>query len=156
MNRAPLVFLLIMLSACDQKYEPKIFFEQGKYAKSFNLWLPLAIKGDVEAQNYVAIHYYLGLGRKRNFKVAKEWFEKAAQSNYSDAQYNLGVMYENGESIKKDYINAYKWFYLANENGNINAVKRMQAIGEEHKLFPNQINHAIELSRLAVNKKSNQ
>ncbi|MAS81619.1 MAG: hypothetical protein CMF45_02890 [Legionellales bacterium] len=156
MNKALLVFLLIMFSACDQRHNPKIFFEQGEYEKSFNLWLPLAIKGNMEAENYIAIHYYLGLGRDRDFKIAKEWFEKAARSNYPDAQYNLGVMYENGESIKRDYLNAYKWFYLANENGNINAAKRMQAMGEEHKLFPNQINHAIELSRVAVNKKSDK
>ena len=147
MKKALLVFLLIMLSACDESHDPKILFEQGNYEKSFNLWLPLATNGDTQAENYIAIHYYLGLGRSRDLKIAKEWFEKAAQAGHPDAQYNLGVMYENGESDKKDYVTAYKWFYLAKENGNTHAKNRMQAMAEEHKLFPNQMKHAVEQAK---------
>ncbi len=147
MKKALLVFLLIMLFACDESHDPQILFEQGKYKKSFNIWLPLATNGDAQAENYIAIHYYLGLGRSRDLKIAKEWFEKAAQAGHPDAQYNLGVMYENGESVKKDYVTAYKWLYLAKENGNTNAKKRMQAMAEEHKLFPNQMKHAVELAK---------
>ena len=51
------------------------------------------------------------------------------------------------ESVKKDYITAYKWFYLAKENGNFHAEKRMQGMAEEHKLFPNQMKRAVELAK---------
>ena len=31
----------------------------------------------------------------------------------AEAQANLGVMYARGEGIPQDYVQAYKWFYLA-------------------------------------------
>jgi len=150
MKKALFAALLIMLSACTESDDPKVLFDQGKYEEASMLWQPLANKGDPVAQNYMGIIYYLGLGKARNYKVALEWFEKSAVSGFADAEYNLGVMYENGESVKKDYVTAYKWFYLAKENGNTHAEKRMQAMAEEHKLFPNQMKRAVELSKQAL------
>jgi len=155
MKNALLVVLLIMLSACAESDDPLLLFEQGKYKQASRIWLPLAKTGDPIAQNYIGITYYLGLGKDRNHKEAMQWFEKSAVSGYADAEYNLGVMYENGESVNKDYVTAYKWFYLAKENGNTHAEKRMQAMAEEHKLFPNQMKLAVELSKKALDKKSN-
>jgi len=143
-----LIFTIFNLSnACSGESDPKILFDQGKYNKAYNLWEPLANKGDLTAQNYIGIHHYLGLGTSRNLRLAKTWFEKAAIKGFADAQYNLGVMYENGEFVKQDYVIAYMWFYLANQNGNSNAAKHMEGMAEEHKLFPNQMKHAVELSR---------
>lgn len=142
-----LAVILITINACSDSNDPKELFDQGKYKKSYSLWHPLATNGDTQAENYIAIHYYLGLGRTRDFKTAKEWFEKAAKAGHPDAQYNLGVMYENGEAVKKDYVTAYKWFYLAKEKGNIHAEKRMQGMAENHQLFPNQMKHAVEQAK---------
>ena len=111
------------------------------------MWQPLANNGDLKAQNYLGIHYYLGLGIQRNYKSAKEWFEKAAVQGFPDAQYNLGVMYENGEFVDMDYLTAYMWFFIADRNGNSHAARRMQGIAEEHKLFPNQIMRAETLAK---------
>ena len=36
----------------------------------------------------------------------------AAQGN-SAAQYNLGLMYYNGDAVPQDYVQAHKWFNLA-------------------------------------------
>lgn len=139
--------ILTIISACGDSDNPKILFEQGKYEKAYALWLPLANDGDSIAQNYIGIQHYLGLGKKRDYKTAKQWFEKAARNGFADAQYNLGVMYENGQSVKQDYVTAYMWLYLANKHGNRNAAKRMQSMADDHKLFPNQMNRAIELSK---------
>lgn len=144
------LFILIIISGCGDSDDPKVLFEQGKYEKAYNLWEPLADDGDPQAQNYIGIHHYLGLGKKRDYKSAKQWFEKAAGNGFADAQYNLGVMYENGQSVKQNYVTAYMWFYLANKNGNRNAAKRMQSMSDDHKLFPNQMNRAIELSKGVV------
>ncbi len=141
------LLILIFISGCSDSDDPKVLFEQGKYEKAYVLWLALANDGDPLAQNYIGIHHYLGLGKKRDYNTAKQWFEKAASNDSADAQYNLGVMYENGQSVKQDYVTAYMWFYLANKKGNHNATKRMQSMGDDHKLFPNQMNRAIELSK---------
>ncbi len=147
MKKALLVALLIMLSACTENEDPTYLFDQGKYKEAAKLWLPLAKLGDPVAQNYIGITQYLGLGKDRNYKLAMQWFEKSAVSGYADAEYNLDVMYENGESVKKDYVTEYKWIYLAKENGNTHAEKRMQGMAEEHKLFPNQMKRAVELAK---------
>jgi uncharacterized protein len=139
--------VVILLFACTETNDPKAFFEKGQYKKAYALWQPLANRGDFVAQNYIGIHHYLGLGTNKNYKLAKEWFEKAAIQGFADAQYNLGVMYENGEFVKVDYIVAATWFYLALESGNDHAKRRMQGLLDEHKLFPNQYNHAKELAK---------
>ncbi len=139
------LFLLIF-SACSDSHDPKTLFDQGKYEKSLALWSVLAVQGDALAQNYVGIHYYVGLGTKRNYRQAKEWFEKSAIQGFADAQYNLGAMYENGEHVKQDYTTAAMWYSLAIEQGNDHAEKRMQSILDDHRLFPNQYKRAVELA----------
>ncbi len=138
--------IILFLSACTDSRDPKTLFEQGDYEKSLILWAELAERGDTSAQNYVGIQYYLGLGTKRNHRLAKEWFEKSAVQGFADAQYNLAVMYENGEYVGRDYTSAAMWYSLAIEQGNQHAQRRMQAILDEHKLFPNQYKRAQELA----------
>jgi TPR repeat protein len=146
-----LVLSLLLITSCSESNDPKVLFDSGEYKKAYALWKPMAENGDLYAQNYLGIQYYLGLGVDRNFQAANKWFEKSASGGFADAQYNLGAMYENGEFVEKSFIDAYKWFYAAKENGNTHAEKRMQALGEEHKLFGNQMNHAAELAKEFIN-----
>ena len=37
------------------------------------------------------------------------------------AQYNLGVMYDNGDGVPQDYKEAVKWYRLAAEQGDASA-----------------------------------
>ena len=142
----PLILLIICLNGCSDDNDPKMAFEDGDYLSAYRLWKPLAENNDMEAQNYMGIHYYLGLGIDRDMERAKYWFEKAAIKGYPDAQYNLGLMYENGQSVKQDFVKAYMWFYAADSQGNKNARKHMKSLSREHKLFPNQMRHAQVLA----------
>ena len=48
------------------------------------------------------------------------WFQKAAiEQGDASAQFNLGVIYEEGKVVPKNFIEAYAWHLLsqANENG---------------------------------------
>ena len=52
-----------------------------------------------------------------DYKTAlKEWQSLADQGNAS-AQYNLGVMYDNGKGALKDYKQAAKWYQKAADQG---------------------------------------
>ena len=42
-------------------------------------------------------------------REAVKWFRKAAEQGDASAQYNLGVMYANGEGVPEDYVKAYAW-----------------------------------------------
>ena len=44
----------------------------------------------------------------------REWTPFAVQGN-ADAQFNLGVMYANGQGFSQDYKTAVKWYRLAAE-----------------------------------------
>ena len=37
------------------------------------------------------------------------------------AQFNLGVMYDNGEGVPQDYVEAMKWYHKAAEQGHAGA-----------------------------------
>ena len=45
----------------------------------------------------------------------------AAEQGDADAQYNLGVAYDNGEGVPQDHAEAARWYRLAAEQGNASA-----------------------------------
>lgn len=48
--------------------------------------------------------------------VALEWITKAANQNYADAQYTLGVVFFQGNNIPQDVPHAYFWLSLGMQN----------------------------------------
>ena len=42
----------------------------------------------------------------QDYEQAAEWFTKAAEQGYAEAQYNLGVMYDFGQGVPQDYNEA--------------------------------------------------
>ena len=48
--------------------------------------------------------------------AVKEW-KPLAEQGYASAQFNLGIMYEYGDGVPKDYANAVKWYKLSAEQG---------------------------------------
>ena len=64
--------------------------------------------------------------------TAAEWYRKAADQGDADAQYKLGVFYENGYGVTQDKEQAMQWYKKAAEQGNEsakNAIDRMQGGG---------------------------
>jgi TPR repeat protein len=50
----------------------------------------------------------------------REW-TLAAEQGHAFAQYNLGLMYDNGRGVLQDFKTAVKWYTLAAEQGNADA-----------------------------------
>lgn len=67
------------------------------------------------------LKYYSGEGVDRNFGTAAQYFMKAAEQGYSEAQYSLGLMNYVGQTGGQDFSNAAKWFQMAAESGHIQA-----------------------------------
>ena len=127
--------LLLILLSCAGDVDPRVVFEKGDYAKAFPIWKVRAEQNDLESQNFLGIHYLLGLGVKRDFTLAKIWYEKAAISGHVDAQRNLGLMYEAGHGIPRDFENAFIWLYAAYRQGHPRAAASLQSLVT--KLSPN-------------------
>ena len=47
--------------------------------------------------------------KKGDFRTAFQEFEPIAEQGYASAQYNLGVMYDNGFGVPKDDTKAFYW-----------------------------------------------
>ena len=65
------------------------------------------------------------------FKQAIEHWLPIAEEGNSNAQYNLGLMYHNGQGVKQDFDEAAKWFLYSAEQGNI---RSMQLLSTMHVL----------------------
>lgn len=128
-------YILLLLTACTEEVDPSIAFKKGDYVSAFPIWKARAENNNLEAQNFLGIHYLLGLGVKRDFVLAKKWYEEAAINGHPDAQRNLGLMYESGHGIPRDFENAYIWFYAAYRQGHPRAAASLQSLVT--KLSPN-------------------
>ena len=137
-----LITILIFLFSCTGNDDPKRAFEQGEYEKAYELWLPLARTGNLEAENYLGIHYYLGLGVKRDYKEAVKWFEAAAKAGLPDAQRNFGDMFHYGRGVPQDYYKAFIWYFAASQQGHETAKRSLDNLTGNNKLTPNQQMHA--------------
>ncbi len=74
------------------------------------------------------------------------WYRLAAEQGYAIAQYNLGVMYFNGEgSLRKDNSLAYMWFHLLLINGNELGGEPRNIAAEE--MTPEDISKAQVMAR---------
>ena len=84
----------------------------------------LAEQGDnIEAQFILGLYYESLVPQK--FELAAHWYSKAAEQGYSDAQNNLGKMYEQGHGVDQDDEMAVYWFERAAEQGNVESRTRL-------------------------------
>ena len=148
MKLISVLLMVLCLSSCGKTADPKLLFQQGDYEKSLQLWLPLAKAGDKEAQDYVGIQYYMGLGVNKDYKEAGKWFDMAARAGYPDAQRNYGDMFQYGHGVPQDYYQAFIWYFAASQQGHETAKLALANITDNNKLTPNQQMHA----KLAANK----
>ncbi len=62
-----------------------------------------------------------------------------------DAQFNLGVMYANGEGVGQDYAEVYAWVAAAAAQGLPGTEDILQSLQEE--MTPSELERAVELAR---------
>ncbi|MDI1363187.1 SEL1-like repeat protein [Methylotenera sp.] len=106
------LFTTSIYAAADQEKKP---------AEIFAEYLPMAEKGDANAQNKIAINYLQGNGVIKNFDKALYWFEKAAKQSQPEAQFYYGKFILNGQSTEKSPEKAMLWFKKAAEQSDVNA-----------------------------------
>lgn len=60
-------------------------FEEGYFKKSFKELLPLAVKGNAEAQYAVGYMYYYGYGVTQDAESGAFWIRQSAEQHYQPA-----------------------------------------------------------------------
>ena len=133
MNRklSGMVLLLCMLLAtasaiANEKSageEKKIVMERaieadkaGRYDEALDLFKQAAADGDHKAMTEVGLRYYTGKGVRQDYCAAYEWFNKAKEGD-ADALNNMGVMFRDGQCVKKNRKIAYLTFLMIHMQG---------------------------------------
>ena len=80
-----------------------------------------------------------------DYATALAGFRRAAEQGDADAQFNLGVMYANGEGVHEDTVSAYAWLNIVAEQGQSSANEGKEFIARH--MTQSQIAKAQKLSR---------
>ena len=84
---------------------------------AYSRFKPLAEKGDVEAQLFVAEALTLGLGVEKNHHKALKLLKNAEKEGWTDAYFLLGIINGRGEILPQDITEAKKWYELGATSG---------------------------------------
>ncbi len=85
----------------------------------------MAQDGDAAAQYEVASRYAEGRQLAKDFKLAADWFDRAAQQGLAPAQYKLAALYEKGLGVPQDKVKAKYWYIKAADAGNPRAMHNL-------------------------------
>lgn len=104
------------------------------------VWMEEAAAGDV----------LLGVRTPQNDAEGAKWNLYAAERGDAERgddryQYRIGLMYEEGRGVPRDYVRAYMWYSLAVTNGWEGGAHRRDQIAE--KMTPDQIAEAQRLAK---------
>jgi TPR repeat protein len=70
-------------------------YQAGRFEQAFAALVPLAEKGDANAQYVLGIMYARGQGVEQSFYEAGKMYRLAAEQGHAGAQINLGSLFEN-------------------------------------------------------------
>ena len=106
-------------------------------------WLGLAAE-----QGYDQAQYLIGMTHKKvteNYEAAVAWLKNSAEQNNSKAQHELGRMYENGQGVTEDLVQAHMWLHISGADEDAKKINARDDI--EKKMTPAQIAEAQKLAR---------
>lgn len=109
----------------ELKLNGKVFyFDRGgnkyntKEERTKNKDLNLAKQGYPSYQYRIGYNYYYGKGGyTKDYSQAYEWFIKAAEGEYKDAQFYCGWMYEYGQGVTESIEKAMYWYQKSAQQG---------------------------------------
>ena len=112
-------------------------------------WLKQAAARNHIKAMYQLAEFYRQQDKYHDLAQAKEWYQKAAEDDYPPAQLRLAEMYVEGQGVSQDYVEAYKWFYMAgmfgaNSEPRLRGSVRRQRQMLVQKMSPQQIEQARE------------
>ncbi|EFC44340.1 predicted protein [Naegleria gruberi] len=99
----------------------KLLERNGKPYKAFKWFVRAAEKGNCRYSQHRLGELYLdGIGVENDDSTAFEWFQRAANQEYSEAQLALARMYFYGQGVSRSLKKSFEWALKAatsNENG---------------------------------------
>ncbi len=79
--------------------------------------------GHAEAQFHLGVMYHKGQGMEQpNYQEALKWWTIAGKKNHTGALNNIGVMYDKGNKVEKNFRKAHRSFLLSAQQGDTTAI----------------------------------
>ena len=78
-----------------------------------------------------------------------EW-KPLAEQGHARAQFNLGVMYANGDGVPQDYREMARWFHMAAEQGHAEAQFNLGTMYDNGNGVPEEDDEAVKWYRMAA------
>jgi len=123
-------------------------FEKARYEA-----LVAATDGNPQAQMLLGQIYFNGDGVTKDLPLAMYWYEKAADNNFVEAQYRLGMLFLEGkDGVSKDYDKAYTWLKRSVENGKQSAEPHLEALYKTDTGKVVNLNESIEILQQVAEK----
>jgi TPR repeat protein len=118
---AAMLVLVLGVATASPLEDALAAFGRKDYAAALEDFRPLAAQGDADAQFFLGLIYFEGLGVAQQHKEAFKWFHLAADQGGAEAQWYVGIMHANARSVEKNETEAVKWYRLAAAQGFGNA-----------------------------------
>lgn len=110
-------------------------------------WLTKAAQGSSsDAQFVLGSMYLVGHGVPQDSSKGIELLRQSSDQGLGKAQFMLAVAYTEGNGVERDFVQAAKWFLLANGNGSKHAFDMLSDV--EGDMSPAQIAKANQLAKI--------
>jgi TPR repeat protein len=112
-------------------------FSNSKFTEAEVEFKKAAEFGDPCSQNRLGEYYkeskYRPYGStiQSIYSFAMQWFRKAADQNYSKAQYNIGRLYECGDGVPSDQYQSIEWYQKSKGRGFKDADTAVERLNKE-------------------------
>ena len=83
-------------------------------------------------------------------ETVRWWYYRAVEQDDADAQYMLGVMYDEGDGVPQDYAEAVRWFHRVAEQGHAEGQTRLGNMYHYGKGVPQDYTEALRWYRQAA------
>jgi hypothetical protein len=108
----------------------EVYLKGENYAEAVRWFRAAAAQNDIESINQLILLYTTGILFESgfggiNYDDGVRWMIHTAEKGNSNAQANLGLIYERG---KNDPVQAYMWYSIAAARGNWDARDHLQQI----------------------------
>jgi TPR repeat protein len=106
------------------------FYARDKFTEARDILLPLAQKGNSNAAFALGLMEARGNFGNPDYIKARVWWEKAAEKQNAEAEYNLGLIYYRGvqnggdgaDPVKRNFALCMEWWQKAAEHGHVTAM----------------------------------
>lgn len=100
-----------------------------QFKKLIKVWDKAVIRKEKQAQ-YTLASFYLKLQTEAADKKAFDLYKKSAKQRYTEAMYALGICYELGKGVRRNYYQAVHWYICTDENITNDIMNNPDPIGD--------------------------